>query len=150
LQEAFLNDENLEFYLIYSNRKEDDILLRETIYYMSKKSRAYSDSERMDFDNEYSLSKNEDRRILDYIFKNGEDNKKKKFFLKFYNILTRSNDIKSDYYNGKISEEIIKTLIPSPEEKTLIILCGRGKMCKKLLTPILLKMGHNSDNVFTF
>jgi len=54
------------------------------------------------------------------------------------------------YFNGKINERLIKDLLPSPDDKTLIVLCGRGKMCKKLLTPMLHEMGHHTDNVFTF
>ncbi len=150
LQEAFLNDESIEFHLLYSNRQEDDILLKETIRYMSKKSQAYSESERAEFQAEFALGKNEDRKILDFVLKHGETNKKNNFYLKFYNTLTRVNDSVPSFFTGKVTEDLIKILLPPPEDKTLIMLCGRGKMCKKFLTPILLNLGHQADNVFTF
>jgi len=119
---------------------------------MSKKSRAYTNNDREDFKNEFEAGNNGDRKIIDYIFKHGEENKKKNFYLKFYNTLTRVNDSSLDgnYFNQKINEHLLKQLLPSPDDKTLIMLCGRGKMCKKLLTPILVEMGHHPDNVFTF
>lgn len=140
----------MEFHLLYSNRQEDDILLKETISYMSKKSRSYSESEIEEFNAEFAKGKNEDRKILDFVFKNGEANKKKNFYLKFYNTLTRVNDSNPSFITGKVTEDLIKVLLPPPEDKTLIMLCGRGKMCKKFLTPILLNLGHQVDNVFTF
>jgi hypothetical protein len=118
---------------------------------MSKKSLAYSESERAGFDGEFVNEKNEDRKILDFIFKHGEENIKNYFYLKFYNTLTRRvNDPNTSFYNGKLTEELIKILLPTPEDKTLIVLCGRGKMCKKFLLPILLNLGHQTDNIFTF
>lgn len=150
MQEAFLNDENIEFHLLFSNRQEDDILLKDTISYMSKKSRAYTEDEKSSFEAEFANGKNEDRKILDFIFKHGQTNKKNNFYLKFYNTLTRVNDPNPSYYTGKLTEDLIKNLLPPPEDKTLIMLCGRGKMCKKFLTPILLNLGHQADNVFTF
>lgn len=150
IQEAFLNDENMEFHLLYSNRQEDDILLKDTLNYMSIKSKAYSETEKAALENEIITGKNEDRKILDYIYKEGEANKKFNFYLKFYNTLTRVNDPHPSFFNGKLTEDLIKTLLPPPEEKTLIVLCGRGKMCKKHLTPILLNLGYQADNIFTF
>ena len=140
----------MEFHLLYSNRQEDDILLKETISYMAKKSRAYGESNREEFDAEFSKGKNEDRKILDFIFQHGEANKKNNFHLKFYNTLTRVNDSHPSFYTGKLTEDLIKIFLPPPEDKTLIMLCGRGKMCKKFLTPILLNLGHQADNVFMF
>lgn len=150
MQEAFLNDENLEFHLLYTNRQEDDILLKDTICYMSKKSRYYSESEKESFEAEFASDKNEDRKILDFIFKHGETYKKNNFYLKFSNTLTRVNDPHPSYYNGKLTEDLIKILLPPPDDKTLIMLCGRGKMCKKFLMPILLGLGYQADNIFTF
>lgn len=117
---------------------------------MSKKSRAYTEDEKSSFEAEFANGKNEDRKILDFIFKHGQTNKKNNFYLKFYNTLTRVNDPNPSYYTGKLTEDLIKNLLPPPEDKTLIMLCGRGKMCKKFLTPILLNLGHQADNVFTF
>jgi cytochrome-b5 reductase len=51
---------------------------------------------------------------------------------------------------GYIDKEKILKYMPGPEPDNLIILCGRGKMCKKYLTPLLLEMGYAKENIFIF
>lgn len=81
---------------------------------------------------------------------------KKNFKLKFYNALTRikseDNNIKNeeDYFNEYINRRIIEKTLPQPGEKTLILMCGRGKMIKDLVTPLLEEIGYGPENVFKF
>jgi cytochrome-b5 reductase len=51
---------------------------------------------------------------------------------------------------GYITKESIEKFIPPPSEDTLILLCGRGAMCKKYLFPLLLDMGYKQEDIFIF
>jgi len=51
---------------------------------------------------------------------------------------------------GYITKDKIEKYIFPPDEDTLIMLCGRGKMCKKYLKPMLIEMGHREENIYIF
>lgn len=117
---------------------------------MSRKSTAYTKEEKDAFTSELSTDKGFQKKILDYIFIHGEKNTKNYFYLKFHNTLTNEEETTEGNHKGKVREELIRTLLPAPDNKTLILLCGRGKMCKKYLKPMLYEMGYQQDNVFIF
>ena len=126
-----------------------DILLYDTLNYMSKMSVSYSLEERQKFISETIENKSKEK-ILDYIFEDGVKNMKRNFNFKYLNTLTRETPENWEGKSEKISEELLFSLLPEPDEKTLILLCGRGKMCKKFINPILIKLGHNEENIFVF
>jgi len=51
---------------------------------------------------------------------------------------------------GYIDKQKILTYMPPADDHTLIMLCGRGKMCKKYLTPLLVELGYKIENIFIF
>ena len=51
---------------------------------------------------------------------------------------------------GYINKENIEKYIPPPSDDTLVLLCGRGAMCKKYLFPLLLEMGYKEEDIFIF
>lgn len=51
---------------------------------------------------------------------------------------------------GYISRDHIEKHIFPPSDETLILLCGRGAMCKKYLFPLLIEMGYKHENIFIF
>jgi cytochrome-b5 reductase len=51
---------------------------------------------------------------------------------------------------GYITKDKIEKYIQPPADDTLIMICGRGKMCKKHLIPILLDIGYKIENIYKF
>jgi len=128
--------------LLFTNRTEDDIILKDTLKYIAAKSFSEENpSKRI-------LEEIDMEHVLPIILEEGNV-VKKNFKLKFYNTLTKSQAKEVDF-NEYINREIIEKTLPKPNEKTLIIMCGRGKMIKKLLNPLLKEIGHGPENIFNF
>lgn len=128
--------------LLFTNRTEEDIILKDTLKYISSKcSNEENDSKRIL--NEINLS-----NVLPIILDEGNI-QKKNFTLKFYNTLTKCEENKADF-NEYINKEILEKTLPEANEKTVILMCGRGKMIKKLLNPLLKEIGHGAENIFNF
>lgn len=51
---------------------------------------------------------------------------------------------------GYITHDKIQKYLPPPSDDTLILLCGRGKMCKKYLKPMLIEMGYKPEYIYIF
>jgi NAD(P)H-flavin reductase len=144
--------------LLFTNRTEDDILLKDTLKYIAAKCPYEKNDNENENENEsiYNLKNIDIDNILPIIYEE-RNVEKKNFKLKFYNALTRIQnsqdkyiDNEEGYFNEYINREIIEKTLPQPNEKTLIIMCGRGKMIKNLIYPILEDIGHSAENIFKF
>lgn len=51
---------------------------------------------------------------------------------------------------GHITKDKIETFLPPPADDVLVLLCGRGSFSKKYLSPLLVEMGYQKENIFIF
>ena len=51
---------------------------------------------------------------------------------------------------GYITKDAIEKYIFPPSDDVLIMLCGRGKMVKHYLKPMLIEMGYKLENIYIF
>jgi len=99
---------------------------------------------------EYSLIFG-NRSALDILLKDELDKmyKEQNFNFKLYYTIDKYEN-HWDGLIGYITRDKIEKYLPSPADNTLIMLCGRGKMCKKYLSPLLIEIGHKKENIFIF
>ncbi len=87
----------------------------------------------------------------DILLKEQLDNFAKSKKLKFKIYYTVDNQEEGwDGLVGHINKDMIIKYLPEASQDTLYLLCGRKSMCKKYLTPILTKLGHDGEHIFIF
>lgn len=51
---------------------------------------------------------------------------------------------------GFINKDMIISNMPSPSDDTIILMCGPPIMCQKVVSPILIEIGHKKEDIFEF
>ncbi len=51
---------------------------------------------------------------------------------------------------GFINKEMIENNLPGVSDESIMLMCGPSIMCQKIITPILIELGHKKENIFEF
>lgn len=119
------SDEDTQLSLLFANRSEEDILLREEIEETAKNHPGRF---------KFMFTVDTAPEGKEWAYKTGHINK----------------GIEAPYFPSKEFQDMIAESLPAASDDTMILICGPPPMIKFACLPNLAELGHKDENIFCY